>query len=60
MRPVFNLETKYTVTRDEWARGTGTLPAGKGSSASQMGPGLRRGLGLGSMGNLWEGGSASL
>jgi ribonuclease HI len=34
MRPVFNLEPKYSVTmftREEWIRGTGTLPAVKGT-----------------------------
>jgi len=33
MRPVFNLVTKHRVTmftRDEWTRGTGTLPTVKG------------------------------
>jgi hypothetical protein len=33
MRPVFNLEPKYRVTmlaREEWTKGTGTIPMVKG------------------------------
>jgi hypothetical protein len=62
MRPVFNLEPKYVtlLDREEWTRGPGTPPMVKGSSGSRMGPGLWRGLGRGSMGNLRIEGSVSL
>jgi hypothetical protein len=55
IRPVFNLKPKYRVTmltREEWTRGPGTLPSVKGLVWSQIDPGLRRGPGLGSLGNM--------
>jgi len=48
------------LTREEWTKGPGTPPAVKGLVWLRMGPGLQRGLGLGSMGNLSTEGSASL
>jgi hypothetical protein len=57
MRPAFNLEPKYrvtTLTKEEFARGTGTSAVEKGLSCLQMGPGRRKGPGMESMGNLWE------
>jgi hypothetical protein len=55
MKPVFNLEPKYRVTmlpREELTKGPGTPPAVKGLIWFTDGSRLRRGLGLGSMGNL--------
>jgi len=63
MKPVFNPEPKYRVTmltREEWTRGPGTLPAVKGLIWFTNGPELWRGPGLGSMGNLRTEGSAFL
>ena len=63
MKPVFNQELKYGVnmlTIEEWTRGPVTPPAVKGLAGLWMGPRMWRGLGLGSMGSLWEEDSSSL
>jgi hypothetical protein len=57
MRPAFNLEPKYWVTmftREEWTRGPGTPPVVKGLLWFTDESRQWRGLGLESIGNLWE------
>jgi hypothetical protein len=61
MRPAFNLEPKYRVTmltREEWTRPR-TPPVVKGLIWFTGGYRMK-GLGLESMGNLWEEGSVFL
>ena len=48
------------LTREDCTRGPGTPLAVKRLSSVRMGPGLRRGAGLGSTGNLQTEGSTSL
>jgi len=63
MRPAFNFEPKYKVTmltREDWTKETGTPPVVKGLIRFTDGSKMKEGLGLESIGNLWEEGSASL
>jgi hypothetical protein len=61
MRPAYNFEPKYRVkllSRKDWTIGTGTPPIVKGHVWFTDGSWMEEGLGLGSMGNLTEEGSA--
>jgi hypothetical protein len=63
MKPVFNLEPKYSVTmltREKWTRGPGTPPAVKGLIWFKDGSRTVEGTGVWGLWALWEEGSASL